>query len=74
MDYLSWSRRVSLADIPLIVKHCRTVGPVAMSALNSQELVLLQNMLNRLSRLAETAAAVRGRIKARMSVFLNLRW
>lgn len=50
---------MSLADIPLIVKHCRTKGPVAMSALNSQELQLLQNMVSRLSRLAETAAAVR---------------
>lgn len=59
VDYLSWSRRVKLGDIPLLVKHCRTVGPLALTALNNQELQLLQNMLGRLSKLAETAAEVR---------------
>ena len=59
VDYLSWSRRVKLRDIPLIVRHCRTVGPVALTALNKQELQMLKNCLSRLSMLAETASAVR---------------
>ena len=39
MDYLSWSRRVQLRDIPLIVKHCRTVRPSAPS-FNSMSLFI----------------------------------
>ncbi len=58
VDYLSWSRGVKLEDIPFVVQHCRTVGPLTLSALNKHELQLLQNMLGRLCRVAETAAQV----------------
>jgi len=59
VDYLSWSRSVKLEAIPLVVQHCRTVGPLSLSALNSHELQLLQNMLGRLCKVAQAAAEVR---------------
>ncbi len=59
MDYLSWSQRLKLDDIPLLVKHCRVAGPVSRSALTERELGLLNNMIGRLSRLAEVAVEVR---------------
>ncbi len=59
VDYLSWSQRLKLNDIPLLVKHCRVAGPVSRSALTELELELLHNMIGRLSRLAEVAAEVR---------------
>ena len=59
VDYLSWSQRLKLKDIPLLVKHCRVAGPVTLTALSDHELQLLDNMINRLSKLAETAADVR---------------
>ena len=61
VDYLSWSRSVKLEAIPLVVQHCRTVGPLSLSVLNSHELQLLQNMLGRLCKVAQAAAEVRMR-------------
>jgi hypothetical protein len=58
VDYLSWSQRLKLDDIPLLVKHCRVAGPLSRSALTERELQLLHNMIGRLSRLAEVAAQV----------------
>ena len=60
VDYLSWSRGVNLEDIPFVVQHCRTVGPLTLSALNKHELQLLHNMLGRLFKVAEAAAEVCG--------------
>ena len=28
VDYLEWSRRVRLQDVPELVKHCRSQGPL----------------------------------------------
>ena len=58
VDYLSWSQRLKLEDIPLLVKHCRTAGPLTQSALTERELQLLHNMLGRLQTLAEVASEV----------------
>ena len=58
VDYLSWSQRLKLQDIPLLVKHCRTAGPLTQSALTKRELQLLHNMLGRLQKLAEVASEV----------------
>jgi proline dehydrogenase len=71
VDYLSWSQRLKLNDIPLLVKHCRVAGPVSRSALTELELELLHNMIGRLSRLAEVAAEsnVRMMIDAEHSYF-----
>lgn len=71
VDYLSWSRRLKLQDIPLLVKHCRVPGPVSLTALTDRELQLLNNMINRLSKLAEVAAesGVRMMIDAEHSYF-----
>ncbi len=74
VDYLSWSQRLKLEDIPLLVKHCRTAGPLTQSALTERELQLLHNMLGRLQKLAEVAsevpppAAPRPRLPAAMPV------
>ena len=50
---------MQLEGIPFVVQHCRTIGPLTLSALNSHELQLLQNMLNRLCKVAQAAAEVR---------------
>ena len=50
---------MKLEAIPLVVQHCRTVGPLSLSALNAHELQLLQNMLGRLCKVAQAAAEVR---------------
>lgn len=71
VDYLSWSRRLKLQDIPLLVKHCRTAGELTQSALTERELQLLHNMLGRLQQLAEVASEckVRMMIDAEHSYF-----
>mmetsp|Transcript_5093 Transcript_5093/g.14616 ORF Transcript_5093/g.14616 Transcript_5093/m.14616 type:complete len:636 (-) Transcript_5093:748-2655(-) len=71
VDYLSWSQRLKLQDIPLLVKHCRTAGPLTQSALTERELQLLHNMLGRLQKLAEVASEsnVRMMVDAEHSYF-----
>lgn len=59
VDYLSWSKQVMLQDVPNIIRNCRAPGPLFLSALSPVELQLLDNMMNRLHRIAERAAQVR---------------
>jgi proline dehydrogenase len=56
VDYLSWSKRIRLQDIPNIIKHCRAPGPLYLSKLSEEELRLLNNMMRRLYTIAEAAA------------------
>lgn len=45
-------------DIPSIIKTCRAPGPLYLSSLSDEELQLLDNMMNRLYKIAEVAAKV----------------
>lgn len=49
---------VLLQDIPSIIKTCRAPGPLYLSSLSDEELQLLDNMMNRLYKIAEVAAKV----------------
>ena len=50
--------QVRLRDVPRLVKHCRTQGPLFQSSLTDKEFVLLSDMMKRLDALADTAAKV----------------
>ncbi|CAK0740844.1 hypothetical protein CVIRNUC_001281 [Coccomyxa viridis] len=71
IDFLSWSRRIRLQDVPLMIKNCKAPGPLYVSALSEGELRHLNNMMGRLYQLAEaaTAANVRLMIDAEHSYF-----
>ncbi len=73
VDYLSWSQRLKLEDIPLLVKHCRTAGPLTQSALTELELQLLHNMLGRLQKLAEVASEVPPPLPPRPALISHLK-
>ncbi|KAK9815561.1 hypothetical protein WJX72_005858 [[Myrmecia] bisecta] len=62
IDYLSWSRRIKLQDVPNIIKNCRAPGPLYLNALTEEELRLLDNMMRRLYTLAEAAAQANVRL------------
>jgi proline dehydrogenase len=57
IDFLSWSARVRLRDVPAIVRFCREPGPLAAASLTEEELKLLDAALGRLRALANAAAA-----------------
>ncbi|KAK9839435.1 hypothetical protein WJX81_001871 [Elliptochloris bilobata] len=71
VDFLSWSRGLRLHDVPQIIKACRAPGPLALSALSTEELALLEAMMNRLARCAKAAfeANVRLMVDAEHSYF-----
>lgn len=48
-----------MQDIPQVIKQCKAPGPLSFTALSEEELRLLNNLMGRLYRLAEAAAAVR---------------
>lgn len=50
--------RLFLQDIPSIIKTCKAPGPLYLSSLSNEELQLLDNMMNRLYKIAEVAAQV----------------
>ncbi len=47
-----------LQDLPNIVKHCKSPGPLFLSALTEDELELLHNMMDRLDHIAAFAVEV----------------
>ena len=59
VDYLEWSKQISLGDVPRIVKNCREPGPLSHSSLTDNEYALLNRMMQRLDDLADAAARVR---------------
>ncbi|BDA48708.1 Proline dehydrogenase 1, mitochondrial [Coccomyxa sp. Obi] len=71
VDFLSWSRRIRLQDIPQVIKQCKAPGPLSFTALSEEELRLLNNLMGRLYQLAEAAAAagVRLMVDAEHSYF-----
>lgn len=58
VDYLEWSRKISLKDIPAIVKNCRAAGPLSQATLSEHEYTLLRRMMRRLDDLADAAQRV----------------
>ena len=50
--------RLFMQDIPSIIKTCKAPGPLYLSSLSNEELQLLDNMMNRLYKIAEVAAQV----------------
>lgn len=50
---------VMVQDLPEIVKHCKSPGPLFLSALTEEEMELLHNMMDRLDHIAEFAVEVR---------------
>ena len=59
VDYLEWSKQISLGDVPRIVKNCREHGPLFHASLTDNEYTLLKRMMQRLDDLADAAAQVR---------------
>ena len=53
-----------------IIKACKAPGPLALSALSSEELALLEAMMNRLDRCAKAAFEVRS--SARFALYADL--
>lgn len=49
---------IFMQDIPSIIKTCKAPGPLYLSSLSNEELQLLDNMMNRLYKIAEVAAEV----------------
>lgn len=62
IDYVSWSKQVRVQDVPEIVQRCRHQGAFARSALSSEELRLLDNMMVRVDVLAQAAAQANVRL------------
>ena len=58
IDYLEWSKRVDLKDVPKMVKNCRTRGPLFQSSLTEDEFRQLRRMMRRLHDLADAASKV----------------
>lgn len=58
IDYLEWSKRVDLKDVPKMVKNCRTQGPLFQSSLTEDEFRQLRRMMRRLHDLADAASQV----------------
>lgn len=56
VDYVDWMSRVSVMDTQAIANRCRSRGPFAEAALNSEELQLMRNLMARVERLARAAA------------------
>ncbi|KAK9799009.1 hypothetical protein WJX73_003308 [Symbiochloris irregularis] len=71
VDYIGWTKRVSIGDVPRIVQSCKHKGPLAQSALSDEELELFDAMMSRLFKCAEVAdkAGVRLMIDAEHSYF-----
>ena len=59
IDYLEWSKRVDLKDVPKMVKNCRTQGPLSQSTLTEEEFRQLRRMMRRLHDLASAASQVK---------------
>ncbi|KAL3130948.1 hypothetical protein ABBQ38_000271 [Trebouxia sp. C0009 RCD-2024] len=62
IDYLGWSQTIKLQDIPSIIKTCKAPGPLYLSSLSDEELQLLDNMMNRLYKIADVAAKLKVRL------------
>lgn len=58
IDYLEWSKKVDLKDVPKMVKNCRTKGPLFQSSLTEDEFRQLRRMMRRLHDLADAASKV----------------
>ena len=58
IDYLEWSKRVDLKDVPKMIKNCRTQGPLFQSSLTEDEFRQLRRMMRRLHDLADAASQV----------------
>ena len=57
-DYLEWSKRVDLKDVPAMAKNCRVAGPLYQSSLTEEEFRQLRRMMRRLHDLADAASKV----------------
>ena len=71
VDYLSFTKGISIHRGAEIAGNCRNQGPFARAALNEEELMLLNNMLKRVNTLTEAAVeyGVRIMIDAEHSYF-----
>jgi proline dehydrogenase len=58
VDYVEFTKNLTLQDLPRLVSRCRTVGPLARSALDATELELVAAMHDRLQLLVETAQSL----------------
>jgi proline dehydrogenase len=57
IDYVAFTKGVTVYDGATIAGRCREQGPFARAALTAEELQLLDNMVKRVNTLAEAAAA-----------------
>ena len=55
VDYVSFTKQVTVYDGTAIAARCRTQGPFAKAALTQEELRLLDNMMHRVDALAAAA-------------------
>ena len=56
IDYIEWSNNLLLENIHSVVKSCKnTKGPLASSALDNEEIILMRNMHARVQHLASIA-------------------
>jgi len=55
VDLQTWTSRIKLRDVPLIVPRCRTLGPLAAASPTPEELWRLENLMERLRALAAAA-------------------
>lgn len=71
VDYVGWSKQVSVHDTRAIASRCRSRGPFAEAALSEEECHLLDAMMGRVDRLAKVAseAGVRLMIDAEHTYF-----
>lgn len=72
VDYIEWSNGIVLENVRDMVKHCKnTTGPLSMSILDEEEMVLLNRMRERVDKLASLAdkLGVRLMIDAEHSYF-----
>lgn len=54
-DYIQWTKTISLAEISALTRKCRHKGPLYNTALNEEELRLMEAMKARVARLSKLA-------------------
>jgi len=62
IDYITWSKYLTPADLPRIVSSCRSVGPLSRATLTEKELDLVRAMYDRIYQIAEEAARTNTRL------------
>jgi proline dehydrogenase len=58
IDYAEWTNGLKLEELHLLTSYCRTVGPLASSVLNEEEITLMLNMKQRIDELASLAQSL----------------